>query len=54
MKTRFIKVDTEENTDTTYTAGTGLTLSGTEFQNTDKGSDVDLSGLVPYTGAFGC
>jgi len=22
--------------DTTYTAGTGLTLSGTEFQNTDK------------------
>jgi hypothetical protein len=35
--------------DTTYTAGTGLSLVGTEFRNTDKGSDVDLSGYALST-----
>jgi hypothetical protein len=29
-------VDTDTNTDTTYTAGTGLTLSGTQFSVTDN------------------
>ncbi len=38
-------------TDTTYEAGDGISLSGTTINNTDKGSDVDLSGLVPYIGA---
>ena len=43
---KILKVDAmgnhvyEDDNDTTYTAGDGLTLSGTEFANDDKGSDT--------------
>jgi hypothetical protein len=38
-----IHVSNYVDNDTTYTAGDGLSLVGTEFQNSDKGSDVPQS-----------
>jgi hypothetical protein len=45
---------TDTNTDTTYTAGTGLTLVGTEFRNTAPDQTVSLtgSGATTITGTY--
>jgi len=41
--------DTDTDTNTTYTAGTGLTLVGTEFQNTSPDQTVSLTGTGATT-----
>ena len=44
----FTITSTDNNTDTTYTAGTGLTLTGTEFSLTDTNAKLNVS---DYTAA---
>jgi hypothetical protein len=47
-------IETVVNTDTTYTAGTGLALVGAEFQNTDPDQTVGITGgaNVTVTGSY--